>query len=494
MAEMPRTTKHEPWELMAAFAEAANRAALQANKDATDIDQQIFEATVRRKLQQEGFGHQDRMMQTRRGWELEDDTRDYGRKLEGEKRGQDWWRQQQKEVEERDNRRSAREIREGEDKRESDLKFWQRPDVQQAERERAETERLKRYPPGFGRSGTTRAPKEISQYTDPNILVVPSGAASEVSVGDDYEKHSSRMIDGKAMDIYKKKGTNPVLPPIGTIPGATVSPGTVPSTTVEPPATNTTTTPQPPPPSAEPPRSGKGDSLKRSDLGRSTETASLEDLSDEGDVALPDITVRSSNRGDVDGGTGGRYSVRFNPLAMRNLTPELASLFTKHGERVGVDPRLLAALAYQESGYNPKAVGPNTRYGRARGMMQFIQDTARRFGLRNPHDPEEAVRASADYMAKLGSLFNNNPGLMLASYNWGEGSRRGGGVQGWLERGANPYKVPKETWNYVKSITGLPLDVWLKEREIGNNFVFGGGQSTHAKSVPEEDPYYYIDV
>ena len=37
-------------------------------------------------------------------------------------------------------------------------------------------------------------------------------------------------------------------------------------------------------------------------------------------------------------------------------------------------------IAYVESGYNPRAIGPNTKYGRARGVMQVMPGSARALG------------------------------------------------------------------------------------------------------------------
>lgn len=55
----------------------------------------------------------------------------------------------------------------------------------------------------------------------------------------------------------------------------------------------------------------------------------------------------------------------------------------------------------------------------ARGMMQFMTYTARRFGLTDPHDPNAAIEAAAKYVRYLSKRFNRVD-LILAAYNAGE--------------------------------------------------------------------------
>lgn len=54
--------------------------------------------------------------------------------------------------------------------------------------------------------------------------------------------------------------------------------------------------------------------------------------------------------------------------------------------------------------------------------MQFMPDTAKRFGLKNPHDPKEAIDAAARYLRDLLKRFGGRLDLALAAYNSGEGT------------------------------------------------------------------------
>jgi hypothetical protein len=98
--------------------------------------------------------------------------------------------------------------------------------------------------------------------------------------------------------------------------------------------------------------------------------------------------------------------------------------------------------------------------------MQFMPDTARRYGLQNPHDPRAAIDAGARYLRDLLFRFNGRLDLALAAYNAGEGTvesfRTGRPLRlttgkiinprGLVTDGVPPYA---ETKQYVNSIIGL---------------------------------------
>jgi hypothetical protein len=59
---------------------------------------------------------------------------------------------------------------------------------------------------------------------------------------------------------------------------------------------------------------------------------------------------------------------------------------------------------------------------KARGLMQFMPETARRFNLSNPHDAAAAIDAAARYVKVLTTRFDGKLELVLAGYNAGEGT------------------------------------------------------------------------
>jgi len=88
------------------------------------------------------------------------------------------------------------------------------------------------------------------------------------------------------------------------------------------------------------------------------------------------------------------------------------------GEREGVDPRFIHAVIQQESRYDPKAQSPVG----ARGLMQLMPDTAKRFGCRDLDNESCNVAAGTKYLAWLLKRFNGDVKLALAGYNAGEGA------------------------------------------------------------------------
>lgn len=106
----------------------------------------------------------------------------------------------------------------------------------------------------------------------------------------------------------------------------------------------------------------------------------------------------------------------------------------------GVDPDVLHGIAYAESRYNPKAVSPKG----AQGMMQFMPDTAKRFGI-DPSDPEQAIFGAAQYLKENLDKFKGDYGKAVAAYNWGENRKE-------YEQGDWVKKLPKETDQYVENV------------------------------------------
>jgi soluble lytic murein transglycosylase-like protein len=111
-----------------------------------------------------------------------------------------------------------------------------------------------------------------------------------------------------------------------------------------------------------------------------------------------------------------------------------------------------ARVIWQESRFQPDAVGPMTRRGsRAEGIAQFMPGTAAERGLLDPFDPVQALRKAAEFLRELLQRFGNL-GLAAAAYN--AGPQR---VRDWL---AGSRTLPAETRNYVLAITGVPADEW----------------------------------
>ena len=95
---------------------------------------------------------------------------------------------------------------------------------------------------------------------------------------------------------------------------------------------------------------------------------------------------------------------RINPIGtaqfiddIRNRLPKFRIFFQHAQAATGLDWRLLAALAYQESKWDPLA----TSYTGVRGLMMLTEETADRMHVGNRLDAQESIMAGARYLADL---------------------------------------------------------------------------------------------
>lgn len=117
-----------------------------------------------------------------------------------------------------------------------------------------------------------------------------------------------------------------------------------------------------------------------------------------------------------------------------------AQLVRDAAKAADVRPELLHALIVAESGYRANARSP----AGAMGVMQLMPGVLRRYGVRNPMDPQQNILAGAKYVRELLDLFEGNMSLVLAAYNAGEHAVL-----------RNGKRVPGFTRGFVSKVTAL---------------------------------------
>ncbi len=132
---------------------------------------------------------------------------------------------------------------------------------------------------------------------------------------------------------------------------------------------------------------------------------------------------------------------------------QLEAVFFDDAARYWIDPNIGYRQIDKESRWNPNAVSP----AGAKGIAQFMPDTAARFGLSNPFDPIASLDAWGRYMRLMLDMFGGRYDLALAGYNSGENrneykaAAREGRPINWA---VLPGRVQSETRNYVVGILG----------------------------------------
>jgi membrane-bound lytic murein transglycosylase MltF len=137
------------------------------------------------------------------------------------------------------------------------------------------------------------------------------------------------------------------------------------------------------------------------------------------------------------------------PMLMRlqrrpQRLPALRRHFQEAQTLTGIDWRLLAAIGYQESQWDPGAVSPTG----VRGVMMLTAETADRMGVDNRLDPRQSIIGGARYLALLKDALPpdiaepDRTWIALAAYNQGQGhmedarriaKARGGDPDSWLD-------------------------------------------------------------
>jgi len=127
----------------------------------------------------------------------------------------------------------------------------------------------------------------------------------------------------------------------------------------------------------------------------------------------------------------------------KNEHPEIYKLIIKYSNMYNVDPRLVAAVIKNESGF----VHDRGSSAGAYGLMQLMPETAEYLGV-DRMDMEQNVMGGTKYLAQNIQQYNGDILSVLAAYNWGSGNLSKTNFSSTHDMSV----LPQETRNYINNI------------------------------------------
>ena len=176
---------------------------------------------------------------------------------------------------------------------------------------------------------------------------------------------------------------------------------------------------------------------------------------------------------------------------VRERLPELRPVFLEVASQHEMDWRLLAAMGYQESHWNPQA----RSHTGVRGIMMLTRNTAQQMGLQDRRDPLQSIEGGARYFLRMWQRIPeripepDRTWMALAAYNMGWGhledarvltQRQGGNPDDWTDVNQRLPLLIQEKWysqtrfgyargmeaqRYVRNIRNyFDILVWMETR------------------------------
>lgn len=171
--------------------------------------------------------------------------------------------------------------------------------------------------------------------------------------------------------------------------------------------------------------------------------------------------------------------------AIETTLPKYQSFFEEHGELNNIDWKLLAAVAYQESHWNAKAVSSTG----VRGMMMLTKSTAESLGVTDRFDPQQSIKGGSLYLQQIISQMpetiheKERVWFALAAYNMGIGHL-------WDARElATKLNKNPDSWQDIRQI--LPL---LSEEEYYSELKYGFARGYQAIHFVDSIQQYYVSL
>lgn len=139
-----------------------------------------------------------------------------------------------------------------------------------------------------------------------------------------------------------------------------------------------------------------------------------------------------------------------NVIKEQLFAGEIESAASKYA----VDPHFVRAIIKAESDFNPYAVSEKG----ALGLMQLIPETAKKYDVEKPFDPEQNIEGGVRYLKDLFSLFDGNLKKIVAAYNAGES----------MVKKYNDIPPFRETQHFVKRV----ISYYKKYKSNSNKKIF----------------------
>ena len=157
-------------------------------------------------------------------------------------------------------------------------------------------------------------------------------------------------------------------------------------------------------------------------------------------------------------------------------------LFRKYSSSAGWDWRLLAAMCYQESGFDPHAVSSMG----AQGLMQLMPFTADAMGVPRDKrfDPEQNIAASARYIRKVSQSFSDirdgeeRIKFTLAAYNGGVGHVQD--AQTLARKNGRNHQVWQEVAPFI---LGLSEPQYYRDPDVLNGYMRGSETEAYVRLI-----------
>ncbi len=154
-------------------------------------------------------------------------------------------------------------------------------------------------------------------------------------------------------------------------------------------------------------------------------------------------------------------------IFMRHIEKRLSkyqAFFEKAAKEQDVDWRLIAAMGYQESHWNPDAMSPTG----VRGIMMLTLKTAKEMNIKNRLDPESSISGGAKYFKQTLDRMDKNitepdrTWMAMAAYNIGYGH-----IQDAREITGKLNKNPSLWVDVKQALPLLAKSKWYKQTRYG---------------------------